>query len=463
MAASPSAAVAAARRYWPLAASGVLIATGHAGWISERTALSVAGERALAILILAALLWITEVVPLFVTSFVILLLELAWLLPGLPEAAGATGVTFLSPFFSDVVLLFLGGFVLSLSLGKYGLDERLARGVLARTGTSPARILLGMMAATAFLSMWMSNTATAAMMIALAVSILKHTPETDRYRKALLLGIPFSANLGGLATPVGSPPNAIALRYMQEAGIAPSFATWMLLTVPLVVVALAGTGWLLLRLHPTRLAAVDVPARESAPLKPRSRRVITVVLLTVLGWLTGDLHGMSNGMVALFPVVVLFGARFLTIPDLRALPWDVLLIVGGGLSLGAAVETSGLGRWFVSHVPSETADPRLLLAAVCVLAGGMSAVMSNTATATLLLPIVIGLGGVATAPLALGVAHACSVSMPLPVSTPPNAMVFSSGQISVRDMLVPGLIVSVASLLLAFTVAPLWWRLLGIS
>jgi sodium-dependent dicarboxylate transporter 2/3/5 len=456
-------AISNASRPLALASSAILLTVAHFGGFGGRMGLTPEAERAFAILLVAALLWISEAVPLFVTSFVVLFLELVWLAPSLASAGvqGASG-KFLAPFFSDVVLLFLGGFVISGALGAFELDARLARGVLARTGRKPVAVLFGMMAATAFLSMWMSNTATTAMMLALGVSLIRHVPERDAYRKALLLGIPFAANLGGLMTPVGSPPNAIAIRYMGATGAAPSFAYWMALTAPIVIALLAATGWFLTRKFRTSLSEIDIPVRANPPLSGRAKVVLSVSLLTALGWLTADLHGLSPGSVALVPVVVLFGAGILAIPDLRALPWDVLVIVGGGLSLGVAVEESGLSRWFVSHVPAGEAGLVVVLPVFCVLAAVMSAFMSNTAAANLLMPIVVGIEGVPSLPIVLAVACACSVSMPLPVSTPPNAMVFSSGHVSVRDMFVPGMFATVIGVLLTVSAGAYFWHLLGL-
>jgi sodium-dependent dicarboxylate transporter 2/3/5 len=437
---------ASRRRTISLSIAAVLLLLGVAG-VPQRLGLAAPASACLTILVVAAALWVTEAVPLFVTSLVILLLEVVWL----PKVVGAAAppARFLAPFFSDVVLLFLGGFVLSAALEAYRLDERLAHRVLQRTGTAPGAVLGGMMGATAFLSMWMSNTAATAMMLALALTMLEQVPEEDPFRRALLLGIPFAANLGGLGTPIGTPPNAIAIRYLASVGSPVSFARWMLVSVPLMVVLLALAWWLLLKFFPPKLAAV--PLAEEPPAEAasgRAKTVLAICVLTVLGWLTSDLHGFSAGTVALLPLIVLFGFGFLGIPNLRALPWDVLLVVGGGLSLGVAVEVSGLGNVLVAQLPTEGASALVVWAAFAVVGGAMTAVMSNTATANLLLPLVASLKGLSPAPLVFIVAYACSVSMPLPVSTPPNAMVFGSGMIRVNDMVKPGLVISILGLLL---------------
>ncbi len=217
-------------------------------------------QVALAILLIAALLWVSEVIPLFVTSFVILALSVTWL-RGTITANGieADAGEFMAPFFSDIILLFLGGLVLAAALHKYELDERLARRVVDRCGGSVPRLIFAVMCVTAFLSMWLSNTAATAMMLALCLPILRGLPAGDPYRTAFLLAVPFSANVGGLGTPIGSPPNAIAIQYMGELGLAPGFLTWMMMGVPLVLVMLVVTWGLLTVMYRGRAADMLKP------------------------------------------------------------------------------------------------------------------------------------------------------------------------------------------------------------
>ena len=420
---------------------------------------------ALAVLVIAAILWISEAVPLFVTSFAIAFMNVAWLVPALDAVGEPVGdAPFLSPFFSNIILLFLGGFVLSSGLRKYLIDERLARWVLRRTGGTPARVLLGLMVVSAFLSMWMSNTATTAMMLALALALLSKIDDDDPFQKAVLLGIPFAANIGGLATPIGSPPNAIAIRYMETSGVgAPGFGQWLLMALPVVVVVLA-LAWLLLKARfPARVREVDLGEETRFAWTRRSRFVVGVTIVTALGWLTSDIHPLSTGTVGLIPVILFFGLGVLDVSDFRNLSWDVLFIVGGGLSLGVGVELSGLGEVLVSLVPTDTVGTVGLLVILTLVAATMTSVMSNTATANLLIPVVIGLSGVPVAPLLLAVAYACSLSMALPVSTPPNAMAFSAGLLDTRDMLVPGLIISIIGLIATLTIGLFTWNLAGIE
>ncbi|MEM9364517.1 MAG: SLC13 family permease [Planctomycetota bacterium] len=423
------------------------------------------GYVALGILAIAATLWVTEAVPLFVTSLAVLFLSIVWLVPSMRDAGTSISPqAFYSPFFSDVIVLFLGGFSLSAALKKKRLDEWLASKIIHQTGSTFPKLLLGVMAVTAVLSMWLSNTATAAMMLAMVLPLANRFPENHGNAKALLLAIPFAANIGGLGTPIGSPPNAIAMQYMSRAGIAPDFSTWMLIGLPGVAVML-GLAW----------GTLLVLFRESASPMPetsgdlvrvtldRSILVITLtVAITVFGWMTASLHGLSSGTIAMIPLLVFFGTGILQNRDLRDMSWDVLLMMGGGLCLGTVIAESGLADWLVAQLPVDGLGIFMLTALFGTVACTMSSLMSNTATANLLLPIIIGLSVETTSPIMIGTAFGCSLAMPLPISTPPNAMAFSSGKINVGDMVRPGLLLTIVGVSLALTTGYAWWKAMGL-
>jgi solute carrier family 13 (sodium-dependent dicarboxylate transporter), member 2/3/5 len=438
--------------------------TGLLGGFQTVLGLSEPAEITLTILLVAATLWISEAIPLFATSFVILFLVMVWLQPALMIAGVVVPKdAFLTPFFSDIILLFLGGFVLSQALTRYQLDEHIAAWVLRLTGSRPSRALLGIMLATAVLSMWMSNTATTAMMISLATPLLAKTKESDAYRKAVYLGIAFSANLGGIGTPIGTPPNAIAMQAMAAAGMRLTFIDWMLLVLPVLAVTFLLLWWLLLRCFPPEVEMIQLDLTSNGPkqLHGRARWVIGIALLTVIGWLTSGLHPLSSGTVALIPVIAIFAFRLLDVSDFRRLSWDVLVLAGGGLCLGVAVQTSGLDQWIIEQLPLDKVGPTVLLVSLGLLTAVLTSVMSNTAAANLVIPVVMGLTGVSRGPLLLCVACACSMAMAMPVSTPSNSMVFAVGTLKVRDMVIPGLLISVLGLAVTFTLGVLWWGLLG--
>ncbi|MEM6366325.1 MAG: SLC13 family permease, partial [Planctomycetota bacterium] len=347
----------------------------------------------LAILLVAATLWVSEAVPLFVTSLIVLFLCVVWLTPSMVTAEIAvTKDDFFAPFFSDIIVLFLGGFAISAALHKRQLDEWLAMVIIRRTGDTMPKLMFGVMVATAFLSMWVSNTATAAMMLATVLPIASRLPKESGYGRALILSVPFAANIGGLGTPIGTPPNAIAMQYMSGIGIQPGFATWMMIGIPGVLGMLC-FAWMLLIViarrseqpqsdeatatnQHTALSGVgddtslSQPIIDSDPIalatgesmvrlqKDRDFFIIVItVLITALGWMTAALHGQSSGTVAMIPLLVFFGTGVLDSRDLRKMSWDVLLMMGGGLCLGTAIAESGLALWLVDQLPIDGLTP----------------------------------------------------------------------------------------------------------
>lgn len=414
---------------------------------------------ALNILLIAALLWITELVPLFVTSFIIIGLQVGWLLPVI-NASGkiVDSQAFLSPFFSNIILLFLGGFVLSATLHKYDLDKKFARWILCRTGKSPTRLLVAVIFISAFFSMWMSNTATAAMMFAIVLPIISRIPNTNHFSKALALSIPFACNLGGFGTPIGSPPNAIALSYLYKNGVNLSFANWMMMCLPVMLILLSLLWWTLLKLYPPKNLEVSLEEESNAPLSRAQISVIIIFLLTCIGWLTTDLHGLSIAMISLFPIVVCFGFRLLSNQDFQLLSWDLLFMLGGGLCLGVGLQSSGLTDKFLLLL-TQDAHYQVMLLTIASLGLIMSTFISNTATANLILPLVVSLDsniGV----IAVTVALVCSSAMALPVSTPPNAIAFGSGVLHSKDMLIAGLVVSILAFLIILLFGEFYWPIL---
>jgi sodium-dependent dicarboxylate transporter 2/3/5 len=394
-----------------------------------------------------------------VTSLVILGLELAWLAPAL----GQGQTLFLNAFFSDVTLLFLGGFVLSAAIEKTGLALWLASAILRRAGDSPRRVVAGMMIATSVLGVWMSNTAACALMLGPAAAMISRVPPGDGFGKTLLLGIAFSANLSGLATPVSSPPNAIVMRYLAAQGTAPSFFAWMAIALPMVIVLQAVLLVFLSKRYPTVVSVIRVETRPFVFDVPK-RVVALVFATTVLGWIFGGALGLTAGTVALVPVVVFFSTRVLTVDDLRSLPWEVVLLIGGGLALGAAIEQSGLAAWFSMRLPIDGTPRFLVMGAVAVIAVVLSSFMSNTAAVNVLAPIVMGLASVPHATLLVVVAFACTLSMPLPISTPPNALTYGfrvsaerDPELTRMDMIGPGLFITVVGLVALAAFAAMWF------
>ena len=423
--------------------------------------LETAQAISLCIFLIAGVLWVTEWLPLYLTSFLILFLQISWLLPAINPLAGKKEqAQYLLPFFNDITMLFMGGFVLAAALHKYGLDNRIAFWLLKKIGKKPSRVLLGIMLVSALLSMWMSNTATTAMMFAIILPIIAKIPESNKFSKALALSIPFSCNLGGLGTPIGTPPNAIAMNFMAEKGIAINFGEWMLAAIPFMVVFIVLAWMLLLRMFPPGRLKIMLPDIAEVRMTISHWLIIIVFAITVVAWLTTKMHGWSLGTVSLIPIIFFFGLNLLNVADFKSLPWDVLFMVGGGICLGVGLRQSGLTQEVVGLIPVDI-EFFWVLIAFAGLGAFMTTFMSNTATANLLIPIAISLDN-NTSILVITIAMVCSTAMALPVSTPPNAIAFGSGLLGSRDMMKPGLIITIFSMLIILGLGPVYWSFLGL-
>ncbi|MEX0957811.1 MAG: DASS family sodium-coupled anion symporter [Burkholderiales bacterium] len=406
-----------------------------------------------AIFVLAALLWVTEALPLFATALLVIGLQLVLLAnpgewPGLGFEAGP------SPGYREIVsgaadpvlLLFFGGFLLAQAAVKEGVDRSMSSLLLAPFGERPVMVMTGVMMVTALFSMFMSNTATTAMMIALVVPMLSQIPAGERFRRGLVLSVPFAANIGGMGTPIGSPPNAVAVGHLEHAGLAVSFLDWMLVAVPLMAICLAMAGGLLWWFFHPRSAGVRVRVQPGA-VGPRGWFVVTTFTVTVLLWLTDRWHGLPAAVVALLPAVAFTATRTLTGADLGRIEWSVLILIAGGISLGAGMSMTGLADIAVGWLPVGDGQGVLWLAAVlAVTTLLLSTFMSNTAASNLLLPIgisaAVAFDGVAhTREIAMTIALAAALAMSLPISTPPNAIAYSRNEFNTGDMAKAGVLI----------------------
>lgn len=424
-------------------------------------------RRIIAIFVMAALFWILEPVPIYATSILIIALELimvsdAGLLPfrsggEAPLGALLSHREIMATFASPIIILFLGGFFLAMAATKYRLDLNLARVLLRPFGTRPGRVIMGLMGITAVFSMFMSNTATTAMMLSILMPILQLLDREDRGRIALALSIPLAANIGGIGTPIGTPPNAIALKYLVGAD-AISFSQWMSFGIPFVLILLFFSWWLLLRLFPFRTTAIELDIKGTFLKNTKAYIVYGTFIATILLWLTDFLHGMNAYVVAIIPVAVFLATNIITKEDLKRLSWDVLWLVAGGIALGVGLEETGLAERLVRNIPFDQLSPLLIIGLASVLAMTMANFMSNTATANLLLPIIAALGAAlesiqsagGSVVLILGTALASSLGMALPISTPPNALAHATGELNTAQMARIGIITGLAGLLLVY-------------
>lgn len=429
-------------------------------YVPEHASLTEPARDALFVLLSAAGLWITGAIPAFAVSLAVIALQIALLGdPSGPFAAGdrERWQRFVAPWASPVMWLFLSGLVLASAAARTGLDRRLAFYVLQFAGRKPSRILFAIMAVTFVLSMFMSNTATAAMMITLVMAMPAVAQGASPFGTAMLLGIPVAANIGGMATIIGTPPNAIAVAALRNAGRI-DFATWMLYGTP-VAVLLFLIGWRFLvwrYLRDVRASDDDADRPSEAllppPRTPRSMFVAVLFVFTVLAWLTEAWHGVPTAVVAVMPIAVLAVSGIVTEPDVRALPWDVLILIAGGLSLGVGVSETGLADWMVSLVPIAGL-PVLALAGLLAAIGIMlSTFISNTAAANILMPLALALAYGNERLVVIPLALAMSASMSLPVSTPPTAIAFATGRLSAKDLRGVGILMA----LLTAPLAVLW-------
>ncbi len=391
----------------------------------------------------AAGLWVTEVIPPFATAIVVIVLDVYLL--GLP---GHNVQTYLNPISSPILVLFFGGFVLAVAATKHGFDVRLARAFVKPFGTRPSMVLLGVILVTALFSMFMSNTATTAMMIAILTPVFRQFEERERFKKALVLAVPFAANIGGMGTIIGTPPNAVAASVLHRMGHDVTFLGWMLIAVPIVMALLLLLWGVLMLMFPPRKDRFDILFPQPLNITPALGIVVVTFTVTILMWLTSGLHGIPSAVTALLPVMAFTSFGVLGREDLRKIDWDILILVAGGLTLGVSMQQTGLSNWLVSQVPFERMPELFLLAAVAGLSIVISNFMSNTAASNLMVPIVTVIAVLPPLTGAITVAFACSLAMSLPISTPPNAIAFATRAITTRDMARYGTIVSIVGLLL---------------
>jgi sodium-dependent dicarboxylate transporter 2/3/5 len=504
-----------------------LVGTAAIAFAPTPDGLSLRGQYAFATMFFAGFLWVTGALPLAVTALSIPVLLTGFGVYGDMDAA-------LRGFADHIIFLFIAGFMLANALQKYDIDRRIALRIMVKMGSSPRRLILAVMLATAFLSMWVSNTATSAMMLPIALGVLAQVIGRDEiaapdanptediedvdgdsaasldgagatnFQRSLLLGTAYAASVGGVGTLIGTPPNAILAGQLNSIlGYEISFADWLLIGMPVVIITLP-LVWALLTmvLYPPRITDVT-GAREQArqeledegALSPRGKRVAYIFAATAALWVIGGLgdgvqylmdqgilplpqtwfntlYGTSEGMTvfgirghqgALYYVMV----GMLAIPalvlsdtadwdDLVDIDWGTILLFGGGIALADALAATGATEWIADVVfTSLTGAPIVLVVAIIVLLViFLTEMTSNTATSTIIVPILIGIGGVFAATLGLPAeaasiflavsgAIAASFAFALPVATPPNAIVFGSGYLEQKDMMKAGIILNI--------------------
>ncbi len=393
-----------------------------------------------ALLVLAAAFWLTEIVPPFATA-------LGVMAAGSFFLAGKLGDPdlFLRPLASPVLALFFGGLVLASALAKRGLDRRVAALVLGRWGQDTDGLLWAVIFLTGVSSMLLSNTATTVLMMAILAPWLLAPGHHPNQRRRLGLAVAMAASIGGMATVIGTPPNAVAAAYLSANGVPVSFAGWMVRGLPLVAVLLTAAGWMLMRWLPVPPEPGPGLVHEGKVWRGPDIAVAVTGGVTVLLWMTDWIHGWPAAYVALIPATVFFSSGILSGEDLRRIDWDVLLLVAGGFGLGAALEKSGLAV-DVARLLSSGEQAWQVALALGLMATVLSIFMSNAAAASLMVPIAGSVGVIEPLPAVMLTAFCCSLGMSLPVSTPPNALVHGRGWVPTTDLLWCGTLLSLIGL-----------------
>lgn len=423
--------------------------------------LSPAGWRTAAVGLLMAVWWLTEALPISVTALVPIV---AFPLLDIVPVGEAT-----SPYANPLIFLFLGGFIIAVAMEKWELHRRIALNTIRFIGAEPKSIIIGFIIASAFLSMWVSNTATALMMLPIAISVLElmdqNLEQEDQGEKrnfeiVLLLSIAYACNIGGMGTLIGTPPNALLAGFMLENyGVEISFVRWMMIGLPIVLVVLPLVYLVLVKVvYPFSLtefsgggALIKNRLNELGSISKAEKRVAAVFAVTALLWITrpllsGWVEGLSDAGIAMAAAVILFiipagteeKTPLLKWNDARELPWGVLILFGGGLSLAAAISETGLAAWIGEGVQAFEAWPLFLIVTVAIaLIVMLTEITSNTATTAAFLPILGSIAvGIGQNPLLMVIpaALAASCAFMLPVATPPNAIVYGSNRINIPEM-----------------------------
>ena len=435
--------------------------------------LTVVQQRVIAIFFMAVMLWLTEAIPAWATSVTIIFVLLFCVSDSsfnfMQGNEGEYGqlldsVGIMACFADPTIILFLGGFILAIAATKSGLDVYVARAMIKPFGRKSENVLLGFMLITGVFSMFISNTATAAMMLTFLTPVFKALPPSGKGRIALTMAIPIGANLGGMGTPIGTPPNLFAFQTLNNpAGMNMDigFLQWTAVMAPLVIVLLIIAWFILRKLFPFSQKTIELSIEGDFHPNWRTWVVAITFIITIFLWMCGKkLFGINTNTVAMLPIAVFAFTGVITAKDLQDIDWSVIWMVAGGFALGLALNGTGLAKTAIASIPFGEWNPIVILVIAGLVCYILSNFISNTATAALLIPILTvvceGMGDKlniigGTSTVLIGVAVAASAAMSLPISTPPNAIAYSTGLIEQKDMAKAGLIVGFLTLILGFT------------
>ena len=442
--------------------------------------LTIVQQRVIAIFVMAVMLWLTETIPAWATSVVIIFVLLFFasdsafkIMQGSEAEMGKLldyqGV--MACFADPTIILFLGGFVLAIAATKSGLDVMMAKTLIAPFGKRSENVLLGFMLITGIFSMFISNTATAAMMLTFLTPVFKSLPPSGKGRVALTMAIPIGANLGGMGTPIGTPPNAFAYKVLndpQGLNMGIGFGDWMMIMAPMVILMLIVALFILLKMFPFSQKTIEIKIESHAHSNWRTAVVAATFILTIILWVFGKQLGVNANTVAMLPIAVFAFTGVITANDLKDIDWSVIWMVAGGFALGLAMNGTGLAEVAVKSIPFGEFNPLVIMVISGLVCFALSNFISNTATAALLIPILsvvcagmgdklAEIGGTST--ILIGVAVAASCAMSLPISTPPNAIAYSTGLIQQTDMVKAGATIGVICILIGYSMLVFFCRM----
>lgn len=432
--------------------------------------LTIVQQRVIAIFVFAILSWLTECIPAWATSLALTAIMCVTV------SKNAFGVfkgdnvgklldstEIMASFADPIIMLFLAGFIIAIAASKSGLDTLLARNLIRPFGKKSENVLLGFLLITGLFSMFISNTATAALMLTFLAPVFAALPANGKGRIALTLSIPVAANLGGLGTPIGTPPNLIALKYLNDpAGLNMNigFAQWALLMMPTVIILLIISWKVILHYYPFTQKTIELKIDGAVHRGWRMWVVMATFILTILLWvIPKEITGIDTNTVSMIPMGIFAITGVITAKDLQKIDWSVIWMVAGGFAIGLGMDSSGLADAAIESIPFGSWSPMLIMLISGLICYLLSNFISNTATAALLVPILAvvcrgmgnkldGIGG--TSIVLVGIAIAASCAMCLPISTPPNAIAYSTGLVKQNQMLKVGLSCGLISLVLGY-------------
>lgn len=455
----------------------IAITVGIVLWILPAESFGIEGltlieQRVIALFCFATLMWISEAIPSWTTSVAIIVIllftcsdsALRFFINAPANKLGSviSHKAIMACFANPIIMLFIGGFILAIAATKSGLDIKLAKVLLKPFGSKSENVLLGFLLVTGLFSMFLSNTATAAMMLTFLAPVLKSLPANGKGKIALALAIPIGANIGGIGTPIGTPPNSIALSYLADPSglnIQIGFGQWMSFMVPFALLLLF-IAWIVLKvMFPFTQKKIELEIEGETKNDWRSIVVYITFAVTVLLWMFDKKTGVNSNVVAMLPVGVFCTCGIITRRDLEEINWSVLWMVAGGFALGLALQDSHLAEHLISVIPFSSWSPLLMILGSGLLCYAMANFISHTATANLLFPI-LALAGMSTAntltsfggvsTLLIGVALSSSLAMILPISTPPNALAHGTGLIDQKQMMRVGIIMGIIGLIMGY-------------